>query len=181
MFQKAECIGHGSFGEVFRGTNVQTGQEIAIKIIDLEDAEDEIEDIQGEIAVLSQCESPYVTRYFGSYLKGSMLWIIMEYLAGGSVLDLVRSFFVVLLLRACERASERATERVCVISFFLNETFSCCVRCDAAPRKQMKAGPLEETQIAVVCRELLKGLDYLHSEGKIHRDIKGKRGVFFFV
>jgi serine/threonine-protein kinase 24/25/MST4 len=70
-------------------------------------------------------QSPYVTKYYGSFAKGAELWIVMEFCAGGSCADL------------------------------------------------MKPGLIGEEYIAIIVRELLLGLDYLHSDKKLHRDVKG--------
>uniref|UniRef100_A0A5B6YQ28 non-specific serine/threonine protein kinase n=1 Tax=Davidia involucrata TaxID=16924 RepID=A0A5B6YQ28_DAVIN len=124
-FSDLELIGRGSFGDVYKGFDRELKKEVAIKVIDLEESEDEIEDIQKEIAVLSQCRSPYITEYYGSYLHQTKLWIIMEYMAGGSVADLIQP-----------------------------------------------GQPLDEMSIACILRDLLHAIEYLHNEGKIHRDIK---------
>ncbi len=58
--------------------------------IDLESSEDDIQEIQQEISVLSTCASSHVTQYKASFLRGHKLWIVMEFLGGGSCLDLVR-------------------------------------------------------------------------------------------
>lgn len=57
--------------------------------VDLESTEDDIQEIQQEILVLATCASPFVTQYKQSFLRGTKLWIVMEYLGGGSCLDLV--------------------------------------------------------------------------------------------
>ncbi len=41
----------------------------------------------------------------------------------------------------------------------------------------MKAGSFEEFHIAIILREVLRGLEYLHGEKKLHRDIKGNNSI----
>ena len=45
----------------------------------------------------------------------------------------------------------------------------------------MKPGVFREEYIAIIVRELLRGLEYLHTEGKLHRDIKGMIEVLFWL
>ena len=49
-----------------------------------------IENFKKEINVLKQCNSPYIIKYYNSYLKNNKIWIIIEYCDGGSILDLMK-------------------------------------------------------------------------------------------
>jgi serine/threonine-protein kinase 24/25/MST4 len=89
LFELKEVIGIGTCSKVFRAVRKFTRDVYAIKIVNLEASEDSIEEIQNDIHTLSLFQTPYVTKYYGSHLYGHQLWIVMEYLSGGSVLDIV--------------------------------------------------------------------------------------------
>lgn len=90
-FKLLEIIGRGKFGTVHKAVDVDTRQVIAIKILNLDTDSEEVKDIQQEIRFLSNLKSvPNITHYFGSYLNGHKLWILMDYCAGGSVRTLLK-------------------------------------------------------------------------------------------
>lgn len=91
-YELLQCIGRGSYGDVFEGVDTTTGKHVAIKIIYMEQLQDDIDDIYKEISMLAACKSPHITEYYGSELQpgSSELMIIME-LLDCSVADLLHS------------------------------------------------------------------------------------------
>lgn len=91
IFKRTEVIGRGKFGVVYKGYHIKTKQVYAIKVLNLDSDEDEVDDVQREIQFLSSMKQiPNITHYYGSYLKDTRLWIIIEYCAGGSLRTLLR-------------------------------------------------------------------------------------------
>ncbi|CAI4063808.1 putative serine/threonine protein kinase KIC1 SKDI_08G1480 [Saccharomyces kudriavzevii IFO 1802] len=91
LFKRTEVVGRGKFGVVYKGYNVKTRRVYAIKVLNLDSDSDEVEDVQREIQFLASLKQmPNITRYYGSYLKDTSLWILMEYCAGGSLRSLLR-------------------------------------------------------------------------------------------
>lgn len=86
LYQRLDTVGKGGYGSVHKGRHISSGNIVALKIINLDTPDDDVADIQREVALLSQLrDAPNVTKYFGCYMDGPRVWIVMEYAQGGSV------------------------------------------------------------------------------------------------
>ncbi|KAF4524708.1 hypothetical protein B566_EDAN014309 [Ephemera danica] len=87
-YTKMEKIGQGASGTVFTAMETCTGMEVAIKQMNLSQ-QPKKELIINEILVMRENKHPNVVNYLDSYLVGEELWVVMEYLPGGSLTDVV--------------------------------------------------------------------------------------------
>lgn len=125
LYTKIKKVGQGASGNVFVAKTLSTGQRVAIKTMDLAQ-QPRKELIVNEILVMKESQHPNIVNFLDSYLvKNTELWVIMEYMEGGALTDIIDN-----------------------------------------------NNSLEEDQIAAICFETCKGLEHLHAQSIIHRDIK---------
>ncbi|XP_012995379.1 serine/threonine-protein kinase PAK 2 [Esox lucius] len=87
-YTRYEKIGQGASGTVFTAIDVATGAEVAIKQINLQ-KQPKKELIINEILVMKELQQPNIVNFVDSFLVGEELFVVMEYLAGGSLTDVV--------------------------------------------------------------------------------------------
>ncbi|PKA66146.1 Mitogen-activated protein kinase kinase kinase 3 [Apostasia shenzhenica] len=121
-------IGSGVSAVVYRAACLPLDSSpVAIKSIDLERSPAGLDDVRREAKAMALLSHPNILRAHCSFTVGSRLWVVMPFMAAGSLHSIISSSFPV---------------------------------------------GLPEPSIAVILRELLCGLSYLHAQGLVHRDIK---------
>ncbi|KAF9461332.1 kinase-like domain-containing protein [Collybia nuda] len=92
LYKRLETVGKGAYGSVHKGQHIPTGNVVALKIINLDTSDDDVGDIQREVALLTQLrDAPNITKYYGCHMDGPRVWIVMEFAQGGSVLSLMKA------------------------------------------------------------------------------------------
>jgi len=125
LYSDVKKIGEGAAGEVFSAVAAKNGQNVAIKKMALNADSSKL--IVTEICIMKTSKHPNIVEYWDSYRVGEQLWVVMEFMGGGCLTDIL---------------------------------------------DQYESVELSEAQIALICKETLKALVYIHSLHRIHRDIK---------
>jgi len=120
-----DLIGTGGAAEVFLATDQKTCQKVAVKKMKLNTSN--IKDITTEISIMKTSIHPNIVNYIDSFIIEDRLWVVMEFMGGGCLTEVLNQF---------------------------------------------EAVRLSERHIATICRETLRGLQYIHGMNRIHRDIK---------
>ncbi|XP_058113928.1 serine/threonine-protein kinase BLUS1 isoform X3 [Magnolia sinica] len=122
-----EEVGQGVSASVYRALCVPFDEVVAIKILDFERNNSDLNNISREAQTMILVDHPNVLKAHCSFVHERSLWVVVPFMAGGSCLHILKAAY---------------------------------------------PDGFEEVIIATVLREVLKGLEYLHHHGHIHRDVK---------
>ncbi|XP_042978391.1 serine/threonine-protein kinase OSR1 isoform X3 [Carya illinoinensis] len=122
-----EEVGQGVSASVHRALCKPFDAIVAIKILDFERGNCDLNSISREAQTMVLVDHPNVLKSHCSFVSDHNLWVVMPFMAGGSCLHILKAAY---------------------------------------------PDGFEEVVIATILREVLKGLDYLHHHGHIHRDVK---------
>ena len=91
FYQMIEDLGEGIFGSVKLGVEKKTGERVAIKCIKKNKAkESDVELVRTEIDIMKLCHHPNVVRLLDHFENAEYIFIVMEYIRGGSLADYMK-------------------------------------------------------------------------------------------
>jgi len=127
-YNLGKLIGEGGFAKVVVGTDSETNEKFAVKVISKQNSDDEeMEFLARELNIMKRVNHPNVIQTFDIFDSKKHLYIVLEYMEAGT----------------------------------LHEVYQ-------------KSRPFTEDQARSVVKDIMQGVDYLHSRNIVHRDLKLK-------
>ncbi|KAL6325373.1 hypothetical protein AAG906_023218 [Vitis piasezkii] len=86
-----EEVGEGVSATVYRALCIPLNEIVAIKVLDLEKCNNDLDGIRREVQTMSLIDHPNLLQAHCSFTSGHTLWVVMPYMAGGSCLHIMKS------------------------------------------------------------------------------------------
>eukprot|EP01103_Thecamoeba_quadrilineata_P006349 TRINITY_DN16076_c0_g1_i1.p1 TRINITY_DN16076_c0_g1~~TRINITY_DN16076_c0_g1_i1.p1 ORF type:complete len:477 (-),score=70.66 TRINITY_DN16076_c0_g1_i1:101-1531(-) len=92
IYSDMRKVGEGAAGEVFLATNSRSSQKVAIKKMALTGDSSKL--LVTEILMMKSSKHPNIVDYIESYVVTNQLWVIMEFMGGGCLTEVLELFDV---------------------------------------------------------------------------------------
>eukprot|EP01018_Ginkgo_biloba_P023343 Gb_01155 [translate_table: standard] len=177
-YEFGPVLGEGSFGKVLLAKHVETGQSLAIKVLSKERIlKDKMtEQIKREISTMKLVKHPNIVQLLEVMASKSKIYFVLEYVTGGELFNKIGSDLNIWFFKDHFPQHRRA-----VNVFPLNENSQFIKTPPPIAPFDFIAyaqhGKLKEDDARKYFQQLINAVDYCHSRGVYHRDLKHRGGM----